>query len=303
MKIKDAETGKLKHAPPVHRASAACLCLVLACVFIASAAQLPQECTPPAFAVKAIHDDPSAKVWDATGAWFAEKGDLKCAVSAFEEAVRLEPGSSEAHYDLAVARVRLNQLPAAAEQFRLALEGKPDMMLAHMALGSALSDMSKPAEAEAEFREALRLDPKSVAAMDHLAQALAAQRRYDSAMRYWNAALALQPESPDLLLSLGATAYEDAAVKEEEGIIGAKDAGTKEATRILTELIRLHPDMKDAHFTLGNIYANEARFREAADEYTEVTRLDPKDTVALLARVKALATVSAFQDALAPAQE
>jgi tetratricopeptide (TPR) repeat protein len=253
--------------------------------------------------VKAIHDESSARVYDAAGAWFAEHGNLKCAVSAFEEAVRLEPASAEAHYDLGIAYVRLNQLAGAAGQFRLALKNQPGMSVAHIALGSALSDTGKPAEAEIEFRAALNIDPKSVSALDHLAQLLATQHRYDSAIRYWKEALALEPDSPDIQLSLGATTYEDAAAKEAAGIVGAQIDGTKEAIRILEQLIRQHPDMKGAHFTLGNIYANESRFREAADEYTEATRLDPKDMVALLARVKALTTVSAFQDALAPAQE
>ena len=265
--------------------------------------QLPETCKPSAALVKAIHDEPSARVYDAAGAWFGGQGNLKCAVSAFEEAVRLEPGSAEAHYDLGVAHVRLNQLPAAASEFRLALKAMPDMVPAHNSLGAVLSDMGRAAEAEAEFREALRIDAKSVPALDHLAQILASQHRYDSALRYWHDALAIQPDSPDILLSLGVTTYEDAAVKEAAGVIGAKNAGTKEAIRILLELIRKHPDMKTAHFILGNIYANESRFREAADEYTEVTRLDVQDSVALLAAVKALTTVSAFQEALSPAQE
>src|SRR5207253_6601990 len=58
-----------------------------------------------------------------------------------------------------------------------------------------------------------------------------------------------------------------------------------------------------AHFTLANIYANEKRYREAADEYQQVTRRNPTDTVALLAQVKALVNVSAFTEARAPAED
>jgi tetratricopeptide (TPR) repeat protein len=227
---------------------------------------------------------------------------MKCAVAAFEEAVRLEPGSAEAHYDLGVARLRQDQLQAAADEFRLALKANPSMAPAHNSLGSALSDLGKTAEAEAEFRAALAVDPKSVPTLDHLAQNLASQRRYEAAIRYWNVALELQPGDPDMLLSLGATTYENAAAKEAAGVAGAKAAGTKEAIRILLELTRLHTDMRAAHFTLGNIYANEARFREAADEYAQAARLDPHDSVVVLAQVKALVTVSAFQEALAPAE-
>ena len=263
---------------------------------------LPESCKPPAELVKAISKEASARVYDAAGAWFAGHGDLKCAVAAFEEAVRLEPGSAEAHYDLGVGRARMNQLQAAASEFRLALKANPGMVQAHDSLGSALSDLGKAAEAEAEFRSALATDPKSVPALDHLAQILAAQRRYDAAIRYWNEALKLEPDAPEMLLSLGGATYEDAVAKEAAGIAGAKMAGTKEAIRILLELTRQHPDLKAAHFTLGNIYANENRFREAADEYAQAARVDAKDAVVLLAQVKALTTVSAFQEALAPAE-
>ncbi len=270
---------------------------------LACAQQLSETCKPSPGLLKALHDESSARVYDAVGAWFADRGDMKCALAAFEEAVRLEPGSSEAHYDLGVAHVRMNQLAAAVKEFRIVVKSKPDMAVAHNSLGSALMDMGKNADAEAAFRDSLKIDPKSVFALDHLAQVLALEHRYDSALRYWNEALAIQPDSADIQLSIGATTYEDAGVKEAAGVIGAKIAGAKEAIRILQDLIHQHPGMKAAHFTLGNIYAAESRFREAADEYTEVNRLDPQDTVALLARVNALVSVSAFQDALAPAQD
>ncbi len=59
--------------------------------------------------------------------------------------------------------------------------------------------------------------------------------------------------------------------------------------------------MTTAHFTLGNIYANEQRAREAADEYREVVREEPSNTLALAAEVKAMVSVAAYTDALAPA--
>jgi tetratricopeptide (TPR) repeat protein len=67
-------------------------------------------------------------------------------------------------------------------------------------------------------------------------------------------------------------------------------------------LIKSHPELTSAYFTLGNLYANERRDREAADEYGEVTRRDPTNTVALAAQVKALIDASAYTDALAPAR-
>ena len=86
---------------------------------LACAQQLPETCKPSPGLLKALHDEASARVYDAVGAWFADHGDMKCALAAFEEAVRREPGSSEAHYDLGVAHVRMNQLAAAVKGVQL----------------------------------------------------------------------------------------------------------------------------------------------------------------------------------------
>jgi len=137
---------------------------------LACAQQLPETCKASPGLLKAIHDESSARVYDAVGAWFADRGDMKCALAAFEEAARLEPGSSEAHYDLGVAHVRMNQLTAAVKEFRIVVKSKPDMVAAHNSLGSALMDLGKNAEAEAAFRDSLKIDPKSVFALDHLAR-------------------------------------------------------------------------------------------------------------------------------------
>jgi tetratricopeptide (TPR) repeat protein len=262
--------------------------LILACAFAASS-QLPEECKPPAFGAQALRDHPSAKVYEETGAWFAEQGDLRCALAAFEEAVRLEPRSAQAHYDVGIIRARAQQLPAAVAEFRLALQYRPAMVMAHNSLASALLDMGKPAEAEAEFREALKLDSKSVVALDHLARQLASERRYAPATRYWKQALALQPDSPEIVLSLGIAAYQS--------------GDANESIRLLSELLKDHPDMKSAHLNLGNVYSHESRFREAAVEYTDVIRLDARDDAALLAKARALVAASAFQEARTSAEE
>lgn len=254
-----------------------------------SAAPLPENCKPPAELASAIRSAPTARVYDAAGAWFASNGNLKCSVAAFEEAVRIEPGSAEAHYDLGVARVQMEQIPAAANEFRLALKAKPDMVQAHNSLGAVLTELGRPDEAKFEFESALKIEPGSVFALDRLAQLQAAGRHYKLAIQYWKQALALQPESPDITLSLAVAIYQD--------------GDTKESIRILGELTKGHPDLKAAHFTLGSIFAQQSRMREAADEYAITFRLDPADYEALLAMVKALTSVSAFPEALAPAQE
>ncbi|AXC09723.1 hypothetical protein ACPOL_0342 [Acidisarcina polymorpha] len=263
-------------------------------------AQLPAACKPPASAAHPPPGTPPARVYDAVGAWFAEKGDLKCSVAAFEEALRLDPHSAEAHFDLGLARQREQRTDAAVREFQLALQHDPKLLQARCALGSALSDQ---AAAEAEFRKALASDPQLVCALDGLAQVLFNGGRYDAARDYWQQAVRLQPDDPDLQLALDTAVYKTAKARQADGQPPVEGSTVADAIRLLTGLIEKHPGTTAAHFTLGNIYANERRFREAADEYRIVVQQDSADTMALAAEVKALVDAAAFTDALAPARD
>ncbi|HEV2322805.1 MAG TPA: tetratricopeptide repeat protein [Terracidiphilus sp.] len=273
---------------------------VLVLVAARAAAQVPATCRPPASAAHPPPGTPPAEVHDAVGAWFAEKGDLACAAAEFKQAIRLEPHSAEAHFDLGLVRQRQQQPAAAISEFRQALEYDPALLQAHCALGSVLSDTTA---AEAEFRKALAVNPQLICALDGIAQVLVQERRYDPALDYWRQALRIQPDAPDLRLSLANAIYKDAKAREADGLPPLDGVGVADAIRLVQELLQAHPDMTAAYFALGNIYANERRDREAADEYREVVRRNPADSLALAAEVKALIDTSAYADALAPARD
>ena len=265
-----------------------------------AAAQLPATCKPPAAATHARAGTSPARDFDAVGVWFAQKGDLNCAVAAFKQALRLEPRLAEAHFDLGLVRQSQQQPAEAINEFRLALQYDPALLQAHCALGSSLDD---PTTAEAEFRKALAGNPQLVCALDGMAQVLAKERRFDAAMDYWKRALRIQPDAEDLQLALATATYKGAKAREANGLPVLDGAGVADAIRLLTDLLKNHADMTAVYFALGNIYANEHRNREAADEYQEVIRRSPTDTVALGAQVKALIDASAFSEALAPARD
>jgi tetratricopeptide (TPR) repeat protein len=200
---------------------ASILCLSAASLLLAHAraASLPDTCKLSDSFSAAVRNHPRADVFDAVGAWFAQSGNLACAVAAFQEAIRLEPHSAEAHFDLGVARVRLHELPEAAGEFRLALENRPGFIEAHNSLGAVLLDMGRNEEAKAEFQKSLDLDPKSVFALDHLAQALEAGHHYAAAISYWKRAISIRPDSEELLLSLGIATYENGDAKESIALL------------------------------------------------------------------------------------
>src|SRR6185312_6164964 len=127
-----------------------------------------------------------------------------------------------------------------------------------------------------DFHKALAANPHLVCALDGLAQALVKQRRYEAAMDYWRRAVRIQPDASDLRLSLATATYKVAKLRQANGLPALAGAGVADAIGLLTDLIKDHPEMTSAYFTLGNIYANERRDREAADEYQQVIRRNPR---------------------------
>lgn len=282
----DPMNKKTKAAWPLSRTQ-----LFLACTVSCTSAlgQMPLNCKAPSALAAAIHSSPSAKVYDAAGAWFAQHNDMACALHAFEHAVRLQPTSAEAHFDLGVLQAAIKQPRLAEEEFRLALKYDSALAPARTSLGTLLLDEGRNPEAEAEFRKVLAANEGSATALDNLALSLSAQKRYSAAVRYWKQALTISPDSPEMVLSLGVASYKDGAVEP--------------AIAMLKQLVVDHPDYKDAHLMLANILAQTLLYGDAAKEYAAVLRLDQKDDATVLSYTKALSNSGSYQEALASGED
>src|ERR1700690_1983105 len=107
------------------------------------AAQDGATCKGPTELEQAIKAHPSAGAYDALGAYFGQRQKISCAISAFESAVRLDPNSWEAHFNLSLA-LRKNKHPRrAATELRIATRLQPENPLSHIALGVALSQLDQ----------------------------------------------------------------------------------------------------------------------------------------------------------------
>ena len=82
-------------------------------------AEVGTTCKGPPELEKAISTRPSASAYDALGAYFGQRKQFACALSAFESALRLEPNSWEAHYNLGLALLERGKSERAAMSFVL----------------------------------------------------------------------------------------------------------------------------------------------------------------------------------------
>src|ERR1700730_8943952 len=212
-------------------------------------AQMPAACKGTTELEKVIATHPSAGAYDALGANFGQRQQLSCAVAAFEAAVRQDPNSWEARFNLALALLQKHDPVRAARELRIATRIKPDDPLGHIALGEALGELGQNEAAIEEFKFALKSDPKSIPALDELAKALIAQKRYSAAIAY------LKDAPPDPVL------------QDDLAVAYSSNGDVAEAVKLLTQLVKQQPSSAQAHSNLAIAYTQQAQFRQAAEEF------------------------------------
>ena len=161
-------------------------------------------------------DRANPRIHEAVAAIDLSLGQIDAAVGHLEEALRLNPQSVEAHYNLATALVGKGRPDEAADHFRRALQIRPDHVGAHVNLGVVLRSKQRFTEAADHLRLALQFDPRNAAAHTNLAGVLAAEHSTREAVAHYRQALDL---NPDLLEALADLAWilatsSDATIRE-----------------------------------------------------------------------------------------
>lgn len=238
--------------------------------------QSPATCKGPDSLEQAVKSSPSAAGYDALGAYFGQRGQFSCAFSAFRTAIRLEPNSWEAHFNLGLALLSEGNARDAAAELRIATRVEPKRPESHVALGNALSQLNHPDAAISEYKLALQENPKFVPALDGLTKQLIEQRRYSAAIAYLDNA----PPDEGLQLNLA--------------IATSRNGNVPRAIEILSLLVKEHPSSAQAHSNLAIAYTQQDRYREAAIEFQKAVQLDPRDDENRISYVKALCVVADF---------
>ncbi|MDG2175669.1 MAG: tetratricopeptide repeat protein [Gammaproteobacteria bacterium] len=110
--------------------------------------------------------------WKVLGAVFGLTGQMEEALSANQNAVRLDPKDAEPHNNLGNVLKGLGRLEEAEASYRQAIELKPDYTEAHYNLGKMLDNFNRLEEAEASYRQAIRINKDYHAAVVSLGNVL-----------------------------------------------------------------------------------------------------------------------------------
>jgi tetratricopeptide (TPR) repeat protein len=206
---------------------------------------------------------------------FRQSGRVSEAVQTLEDAIRDDPGRTEAYLQQGELLQAQGKLDDAMLRYRRALELEPDSAPAHNSVGSVLASRGNLDEAVAHFRRAIELKSDYVEARNNLGLSLRLTGQLDEAVVQFREVLRLRPQSPPALNSLARilAAHPDPDRRDPEEALRLAEQAAE-----LTEYS--HPAILD---TLAVAYASAGLFDRATAVGEEALRLANESNAGTLA--------------------
>ena len=202
------------------------------------------------------------------GARFLKAGRTALAITAFGDAIRLDPRNSDAHHALGRALLDIGRVEEAIEHLRLATVLRDDAAAYHH-LAVALRRQHLDDEAAAAYRRAIELDPALTEAHVGLADLLEAGGESGAAAQSLRTAASLMSSE-----RLGSVCLARALMIEGDFVA---------AEAKLREVAALDPTDDEVIRKLGHTLARLGRFAEAADMFERALALNPRNCSAYFA--------------------
>ncbi len=173
----------------------------------------------------------------ARGVTLQQRGDTAGAIAEYQQVLKRNPRSAEAHNWLGVAYMQKNQLAAAAAEFRAAIKLKPDLVRAYNNLGSTLAQAGDLEDGIAAFEAGLKQAPNDLPLHLNLGTALRTKGDADGAIHHFELVLKRDPDNPELHHQIGQ------ALRQKGDLDGA--------VREFELALRLNPEFREGYYILG----------------------------------------------------
>jgi uncharacterized protein (TIGR02466 family) len=188
------------------------------------------------------------------------QGKYEEAAVTYRQALQIDPGVAEIHFNLGVALDNLGQAEEAVACYRKAITLSPRLAVAHFNLGFVLQQQGLFAEAVASYRKAVAIEPSFYEAYGNLGTVLQKQGKLEEAVASYRKALAIHPDARGHF-NLG-TALRDQGKHAQAGDCYLK-------------ALALDPNYADAHNNLGEIFRDQGRMDDAIKCYQSALALNP----------------------------
>lgn len=195
------------------------------------------------------------------------------AVIEFTNAVHIDPGYADAHYQLAESYLKLRQGSLAYQELARTVELQPENYPARIEMANLLIASSNLRQAQEQTDLLLERQPNNPAVRSTVSNLLAAKGDLPGAIIQLQQVIALAPDRAESYVNL-------ALLQLRNNQVDAAETSFKKA-------IELNPMALQPHLLLGNYYQSRSRFPEAEQQFHHAVDLDAKnsDARAALARL------------------
>jgi len=229
------------------------------------------------------------EAWQQLGRDLAEGKQEAEALSALQQALKLDPTSIPALSALAQILAGQGRTSEAVCQYEKVLRLKPYWSPAHLGLGKVLEAAGRSGEAERHFREALQSRVYTPAALGALGRFCFEKGWLSEAVTNFTDSLKLDPSDAPMHVNLGVTLV----------TLGRR----AEAQSHFAEALRLDPSLPEAHVRLGFELGRQGLDAEAMEHFAEAVRLKPDLLEARMNFGIALTRQNRAEEALAQCEE
>jgi tetratricopeptide (TPR) repeat protein len=220
-----------------------------------------------------------------SGQRYFEKGKYSEAAIEFSNAIKIDSGYADAHYQLAESYLRLQQRDRAYQELTRTLELRPDNYRARIELANVLLAGRNFQQAQEQADLLLQKRPNDPGVHALASSILAAQEKIPGAIAEMQKTIALDSSRWEPYLSL-------ALLQLRNNELYAAEANFK-------KVIELNPKATQARVVLGTYYQSQKRYAEAEKQFRDGLALDP----ASLDPRKALARLYMAQGRRADAEQ
>jgi len=214
------------------------------------------------------------------------------AAQAYEQIVKLDPGSAMAHSNLGLALYMSSRYPKAIIELQKALELNPHLDHTRVLLALSWFNSGDIGRATPLLEKAYQTDKNDPVVVAHLGLAYLRQEKDEKALAVLSRWVELEPNNPDALYFKGKAAMYLASDSFVELTKAAPDS--YRMFQLRGEMLRLQgqdpaaineykkaiaqkPDAAGLHYALGTLYREGGRFDEALAQFKEELKVSPDD--------------------------
>ena len=197
-----------------------------------------------------------------SGLRYFEKGQYQEAAIQFTNAVKIDPGYADAHFQLGESYLKLQRLDRAYQELFRTVELRPEDYKARIALANVLLMGRQFPKAKEQTDWLVKNRPDDPATHSTLSNLLSAQGDVPGAIAEMQHTISLDPYHWELYLGLG-------FLEERNGQPDLAETNFK-------KVIELNPKSAAPRIVLGNFYLGQKRTADAEQQFRDAIAVEPK---------------------------